>query len=190
MILIRARAPAYNLSFLMLPSSHVCSRYKTQDVVRFLRDKNTKHPKPLKSIFEKLVFLLEQLTHPPDDAKKLRRAELTELLSMQSSHLKALHRILHEAEKNPTEAAIMLDEDQDSLKSIRLGLLDLQHAVIPTCKDPHFSRFIDKFLALPDPGSQLLKIHKLLKFNDYTAQDEMEPMLRSNNGIITSSTHG
>jgi hypothetical protein len=31
-------------------------------VVKFLRDKKTKQPKPLKSIFEKLVLLLELLT--------------------------------------------------------------------------------------------------------------------------------
>ena len=167
-----------------------CRRYKTQDVVKFLRDKKTKQPKPLQSIFEKLVLLLELLTHTPEDAEKLRQIQLTEVLSMKSPHLTALHKILSEAQQSPSEAANLLREGQHYFHSIRIGLLELQHALHPVCKDPQFSRFIDKFLALPDPGSQLLSIHKLLQYNDFSATDEMEQMLASNNGRITSSTHG
>jgi hypothetical protein len=45
--------------------NHSCCRYSTRDVVKFLRDKKAKKPKPLRSIFEKLVCLLEQLTCTP-----------------------------------------------------------------------------------------------------------------------------
>ena len=159
-------------------------------MVKFLRDKKTKQPKPLKSIFEKLVLLLELLTHTPEDAEKLRHIQLTEMLSMKSPHLTALHEILSKAQNSPSEAANLLREGQDYFHSIRIGLLELQHALHPVCKDPQFSRFIDKFLALPDPGSQLLSIHKLLQYNDFSASDEMEQMLASNNGRTTSSTHG
>ena len=169
---------------------HSQNRYKTKDVVRFLRDKHTMHPKPLTSIFEKLVQLLEHLTHSPADAQAQRRDSLTKMLSESSSPLRILHNVLAEAQKNPSHAADMLSETQDHFNSFKRGLQKLQHALVPAVKDPTFSRFIDKFLALPDPGSQLLKIHKLLNYRDFTEQDEMEPMLKSNNGIITSSTHG
>ena len=148
------------------------------------------HPKPLTSIFEKLVQLLEHLTHSPADAQAQRHASLTKMLSESSSPLMILHSVLTEAQENPSHAADMLSETQEHFNSFKRGLQKLQHALVPAVKDPTFSRFIDKFLALPDPGSQLLKIHKLLNYRDFTEQDEMEPMLKSNNGIITSSTNG
>ncbi len=137
------------------------------------------------------MYLLEQLTFTPQQAQERRHAELTEeLLKIQSSHLLTLHKVLSEAQKNPAEAASLLDESNHQFSSFRRGISQLQSAMQPVSKDPCFARFIDKFLALPDPGNQLLKIHKLLKYDDFDEKkDEMEPMLRSNNGIITSSTH-
>jgi hypothetical protein len=136
------------------------------------------------------VYLLEQLTFTPEQAQERRRNELTEELINQSSHLLTLHNVLSEAKRNPADAARLLDEGNHQFASFRRGISQLQSAMHPVSKDPSFARFIDKFLALPDPGNQLLKIHKLLKYDDFDEKrDEMEPMLRSNNGIITSSTH-
>ncbi len=126
----------------------------------------------------------------PRQAQQRRHDELSKELLAQSSHLLTLHKIISETQKNPAGAASFLDEGNEQLHSFRRGLSQLQSAMQPVSKDPCFARFIDKFLALPDPGNQLLKIHKLLKYDDFDEKkDEMEPMLRSNNGIITSSTH-
>jgi len=49
------------------------------------------------------------------------------------------------------------------------ALADLQQALRPVQSDSSFGRFIDKFLALPDPGSQLLKLHKHLQYEQQRA---------------------
>jgi hypothetical protein len=102
--------------------------------------------------------------------------------------MKTLCDLLSKAQSNPSEAASMLAEGNATSRSVMKGLVDFQHALRPVGTDQTFSRFIDKFLALPDPGSRLLKLHKLLEFSDYSTADEMDH-IRSNNGSETSSTH-
>jgi hypothetical protein len=163
-------------------------RYHTVDVVKFLRDKKDKRPKPLKSIFNALVELLEQLTHSPEDAERRRHEKLSQLLSLKSSPLKSVFDILSKANKSPSDAAAMLREDDADFVLVSDSLIDFQHALRPVHRDPNCSRFIDKFLMLPDPGSQMLKLHERLGYDDVT--DEVEEVFKSNNGSITSSTHG
>jgi hypothetical protein len=157
-------------------------------VVKFFRDKKDKRPKPLKSVFNVLVELLEQLTHSPEDAERRRHEILSNLLSLKTSPLKCLFDVLSKANKNPSDAATMLREDDPHFGLVRDSLVDFQHAVRPVHRDPNCSRFIDKFLMLPDPGSQMLKLHERLGYCDVT--DEVAPMFKTNNGSITSSTHG
>jgi hypothetical protein len=157
-------------------------------VVKFLRDKKDKRPKPLKSVFNVLVELLEQLTHSPEDAERRRHEKLSQLLSLKASPLKSLFDVLSKANKSPSDAAAMLREDDADFVSVRDSLIDFQHALRPVHRDPNCSRFIDKFLMLPDPGSQMLKLHAALGYSDVT--DEVAPMFKTNNGSITSSTHG
>ncbi len=163
-------------------------RYHTVDVIKFLRDKKDKRPKPLKSVFKVLVELLEQLTNSPEDAEKRRHENLTQLMSLKTSHLKSLFDVLSKANRSPSDAAAMLREDGSVFRSVRNSLIDFQDALRPVHRDPNYSRFTDKFLMLPDPGSQMLKLHERLGYSDLT--DEAAPMFKSNNGSITSSTHG
>lgn len=160
-------------------------RYKTQDLIRFLRNKKTKQPHSLEAIFEELVALLEALTHTPKQAQEKRHERLALTFSKKSGPIKILFEVLSQAQTSPSDAASMLSEHQSDYGLVMRGLVEFQHALRPVENDPHFSRFIDKFLILPDPGSRLLKLHKLLKYPDH---DEMDH-IRSNNGLETSSTH-
>ena len=169
------------------PNRDDLSTYRTQDVVKFLRVK--KQPKPLKSVFEALVGLLEQLTHTPEDAARRRHEQLSEFFAQKSS-LKALQKVLTEAQKSPADAAEMLREGNDAFHHVCKALADMQQAMRPVQSDSSFGRFIDKFLALPDPGNQLLKLHKHLKYTDFQEKKDRMQELESNNGSITSSTHG
>ncbi len=139
----------------------------------------------MKAIFEELVALLETLTRHPNEAQAKRHEHLSAFLSKKSGSLKTLFEVLSKAQTNPSEAAAMLSEDRADYNLVTKSLVDLQHVLRPVEKDPHFSRFVDKFLTLPDPGSRLLKLHKLLQYSDHDDMDH----LRSNNGIETSSTH-
>ena len=77
--------------------------------------------------------------------------------------------MLSESQRSPADTAETLREGTDTFHHVMKALADLQQALRPVQSDSSFGRFIDKFLALPDPGSQLLKLHKHLQYEQQRA---------------------